>query len=451
MKDLDFEELPPINSCCIGIIGLGYVGLPLSLEFAKTKKCLRTKELLSRKIIGFDLNNERIKDLKNGIDSTKETEEGDLKKLTDLEFTSEINDLNIADIFIISVPTPINEEKKPDLTCLKKASESVGKILKKRISKFKPIIIYESTVYPGTTEEFCVSLIERESNLSHNKDFYYGYSPERINPGDKNHRLTSIVKITSGSNQKSSAYIDQLYGSIIKAGTYRAESIKIAETAKVIENTQRDLNIALVNELAKICKTLNIDTLDVLEAAGSKWNFLPFRPGLVGGHCISVDPYYLTYIAEKKGFKPNVVLAGRFINDGMSKWIFDQIYNASNESKLNLKTSRILILGLTFKENTPDTRNSQVFEIIKLFNKKEVEPYVYDPLLKHSLKSKDCLYKILYQLPLKKLKFNIIILAVGHEEFKSLKLKDWEILSEINCIIYDLKGIVPREINPIRL
>ena len=303
----------------------------------------------------------------------------------------------------------------------------------------------------GTTEEFCVSLIESESNLSHNQDFYYGHSPERINPGDKNHRLTSIVKITSGSNQKSSAYIDQLYGSIIKAGTYKAESIKIAETAKVIENTQRDLNIALVNELAKICKTLNIDTLDVLDAAASKWNFLPFRPGLVGGHCISVDPYYLTYIAEKKGFKPNVVLAGRFINDGMSQWIFDQIFTAANDSKLNIKISRILILGLTFKENTPDTRNSQVFEIIKLFNKKEVEPYVYDPLLKHSLKSKDCLYKMLYQLPIKKLKFNIIILAVGHDEFKSLKLKDWEILSDINCIIYDLKGIVPRELNPIRL
>lgn len=451
MNDFDFEDFPPINSCCIGILGLGYVGLPLSIEFAKTKKCLRTKELLSRKVIGFDLNNERIKDLRNGKDATKETEEGDLKKLTNIEFTSEINDLIRADIFIISVPTPIDEQKQPDLTCLKKASESVGKILKKRISKCKPIIVYESTVYPGTTEEYCVSLIEKESNLSHNKDFYYGYSPERINPGDKNHRLTSIVKITSGSNKKSSIYIDQLYGSIIKAGTYKAESIKIAETAKVIENTQRDINIALVNELAKICKTLNIDTLDVLDAAASKWNFLPFRPGLVGGHCISVDPYYLTYIAEKKGFKPNVVLAGRLINDGMSQWIFDQIFSAANVSKLNIKTSRILILGLTFKENTPDTRNSQVFEIIKLFNKKEVEPYVYDPLLKQSFKSEDCLYNMLYQLPLQKLRFNIIILAVGHDEFKSLKLKDWEILRDLNCIIYDLKGIVPRELKPIRL
>ena len=451
MKDLDFEGLSPINSCCIGIIGLGYVGLPLALEFAKTKKCIRTQKSINRKVIGFDLNNDRVMDLKNGIDATKESEESDLKQLKDIEFTSNINDLIIADIYIISVPTPINKEKKPDLTCLKKASESVGEILKKRISKFKPIIIYESTVYPGTTEDFCITLIENKSNLTHNRDFYYGYSPERINPGDKTHRLTSIVKITSGSNQKSSNYIDQLYGSIIKAGTYKAKTIKIAEAAKVIENTQRDLNIALVNELAKICKTLNIDTLDVLDAAESKWNFLPFRPGLVGGHCISVDPYYLTYIAAKRGFKPNVVLAGRNINDGMSKWVFDQILLSANESKLNIKTSKILILGLTFKENTPDTRNSQVFEIIKLFNKKEAKPYVYDPFIKESIKSEDCHYEILHELPLKKLNFNIIVLAVAHKEFKSLGIKDWETLCGKSYIIYDLKGIVPRELEPLRI
>ncbi len=452
MNDLDFEEFPPINSCCIGIIGLGYVGLPLSIEFAKTKKCFRTQKSLRRKVIGFDLNNKRIKELKKGIDSTKETEESDLKKLTDLEFTSNINDLIRADIYIISVPTPITEQKKPDLTCLKKASESVGEIIRKRISKFKPIIIYESTVYPGTTEEFCVSIIEKYSNLTHNKDFYFGYSPERINPGDKKHRLTSIIKITSGSNDSSSTYIDQLYGSIIKAGTYKAKSIKIAETAKVIENTQRDLNIALVNELAKICKTLNIDTLDVLNAAESKWNFLPFRPGLVGGHCISVDPYYLTYIAKKQGFKPNVVLAGRNINDGMSKWIFDQVLTAAKDSKLNIKTSKILILGLTFKENTPDTRNSQVFEIIKMFNGKKVKPSVYDPFIKKSISLKNYSCKILKKLPLnEKTNFNIIILAVGHEEFKTLKIKDWNALSSQNCIIYDTKGIVPRELNPLRI
>ena len=441
MSNLDFRNLAPVNSCFIGIIGLGYVGLPLTLEFAKTKKCLRTQKSLRRKVIGFDLNHKRIEELKNGIDSTKETEESDLKELINIEFTSNINDLIKADIYIISVPTPINDQKKPDLSCLKKASESVGEILKKRISQFKPIIIYESTVYPGTTEEFCVSIIEKKSNLTHNKDFYYGYSPERINPGDKNHRLTSIVKITSGSNEISSAYIDQLYGSIIKAGTYKAESIKIAETAKVIENTQRDLNIALVNELAKICKTLNIDTLDVLNAAESKWNFLPFRPGLVGGHCISVDPYYLTYIAKKQGFKPNVVLAGRKINDGMSKWIFDQILIAAKDSKFNIKTSKVLILGLTFKENTPDIRNSQVFEIIKMFNRKKLKPSLYDPFIKRSINSKDFRCDILEELPLtKKTKFNIVVVAVGHEEFKALKIKDWKLLCDHSCIIYDVKG-----------
>jgi len=452
MSNLDFGNFAPINSCLIGVIGLGYVGLPLSLEFAKTKKCLRTQKSLNRKVIGFDLNNERIKELKNGIDSTKETEESDLKKFKNIKFTSNINDLIEADIYIISVPTPITKQKKPDLSCLKKASKSVGEILKKRISKFKPIVIYESTVYPGTTEEFCISIIERESNLTSNKDFYYGYSPERINPGDKNHRLTSIVKITSGSNQCSSAYIDQLYGSIIEAGTFKAVNIKIAETAKVIENTQRDLNIALVNELAKICKTLNIDTLDVLNAAESKWNFLPFRPGLVGGHCISVDPYYLTYIAKKQGFKPNVVLAGRKINDEMSKWIFDQIIIATKDSNLNINTSKILILGCTFKENTPDTRNSQVFEIIKMFNGKKLKPYLYDPYIKHSIGSKDYCCEILDELPLNnRTKFNIILVAVGHEEFKTLKIKDWEILCDKHCIIYDIKGIVPRGLNPLRL
>ena len=345
------SKLPNLFKCKICVIGLGYVGLPLAIEFSKVKQCLLSNKVLKRRVVGFDLNKKRISELIEGKDITREIEKNDLKELKSIEFISEPN-LNInADVYIVSVPTPIDKNNNPNLFLLKKATEQVALFLKKGDRLNSPIIIFESTVFPGTTEDICVPILEKNSGLKFNKDFYCGYSPERINPGDKKHKLSSITKVTSGSSDNSATWIDDFYGSIIKAGTFKAKSIRVAEAAKVIENTQRDLNIALVNELAKICKAINIDTLDVLSAAESKWNFLPFRPGLVGGHCISVDPYYLTYIAEKNGYHPDIVLAGRNLNDGMSNWIVEQIIDASKKQKINLEKSKILIMGITFKEN----------------------------------------------------------------------------------------------------
>ena len=447
----NFSNFPLIENCTICIVGLGYVGLPLAIEFSKNKICLRTGININRKVIGFDLNKKRIEELKLGHDNTKETEEDDLKQLRSIEFTSNPDSIAVADVFIIAVPTPIDKNQDPDLEYLKKASETVGKIIKKRLTSTLPFIIYESTVFPGTTEKICVPILEQNSGLKLNNDFYCGYSPERINPGDKEHRLTAIVKITSGSNENSSIWVDQLYGSIINAGTYPAKSIEVAETAKVIENTQRDLNIALVNELAKICKTLNIDTLDVLEAAESKWNFMPFRPGLVGGHCISVDPFYLTYIAKKNGYEPNIVLAGRGLNDGMSEWIVEQLLKAMKEKEINLATPKVLILGLTFKENCPDTRNSKVFDIVDHLNKKNITPHIYDPYI---INNKNLKHNFIFIKDLiidGSMKFDAIIIAVAHNKFKLINPKGWLNLLKNNNVIYDLKGILPREINAMRL
>ena len=348
----------------IAIIGLGYVGLPLAVEFGKKYPT-----------IGFDINSPRIAALISGRDSTLEVDEAELKQATQLSYTTDIEQLKSCNIYIVTVPTPIDSHKRPDLTPLEKASETVGKVLSKG-----DIVIYESTVYPGATEEVCVPILERHSGLTFNKDFYCGYSPERINPGDKEHRVTTIKKVTSGSTPEIADIVDNLYKSIITAGTHKASSIKVAEAAKVIENTQRDLNIALMNELAIIFERLGIDTLEVLKAAGTKWNFLPFRPGLVGGHCIGVDPYYLTHKAEILGYHPQVIKAGRRINDGMAAYVAQQTIKQMIRSGTNIRGAKVIVLGLTFKENCSDLRNSKVADLVKELQEFGCEVYVHDPL-----------------------------------------------------------------------
>ena len=357
-----------------------------------------------------------------------------------------------SDVFIITVPTPINLEKEPDLSFIIKATESVGEIIKRRNSESKPIIIYESTVFPGTTEEICVPIIEKYSLLKYNVDFFCGYSPERINPGDKTRRLSSIIKVTSGSNKLVSQWIDSFYSSIIKAGTHRAKSIKIAETAKVIENTQRDLNIALVNELAKIFKKLEVDTNDVLEAAGSKWNFLPFKPGLVGGHCISVDPYYLTYKSKLLGYNPEVVLAGRKVNDEMGEWIVDEIINEMKRRNIEQSKCKFLILGVTFKENCPDTRNSKVQDIVKFLNRKNIIPSIYDPYIENSESLDASLeFDLINRFEKISQNYDVVIVAVAHQQFKSFTYEDWSNITKKDGIIYDVKSLVPIKMKPMRL
>ena len=348
----------------IAIIGLGYVGLPLAVEFGKKYPTT-----------GFDINGPRIAALISGHDSTLEVDEAELKQATQLNYTTDIEQLKSCNIYIVTVPTPIDSHKRPDLTPLEKASETVGKVLSKG-----DIVIYESTVYPGATEEVCVPILERHSGLTFNKDFYCGYSPERINPGDKEHRVTTIKKVTSGSTPEIADIVDNLYKSIITAGTHKASSIKVAEAAKVIENTQRDLNIALMNELAIIFERLGIDTLEVLKAAGTKWNFLPFRPGLVGGHCIGVDPYYLTHKAEILGYHPQVIQAGRRINDGMAAYVAQQTIKKMIRSGTNIRGAKVIVLGLTFKENCSDLRNSKVADLVKELQEFGCEVYVHDPL-----------------------------------------------------------------------
>src|SRR5712671_2859005 len=342
-----------LRNCRIGVVGLGYVGLPLAVEFGKHFETL-----------GFDVNPKRIAQLRAGRDLTLEVTGAELKSARQLRFTTELEDLKRCRVFIVTVPTPIDGYKRPDLVPLERASESIGKVLRKGA-----VVIYESTVYPGCTEEVCVPILERESHLSFNRDFYVGYSPERINPGDKEHRLTTIRKVTSGSTPEVADFVDKLYGSIVKAGTHRASSIKVAEAAKVIENTQRDINIALINELALIFNRLGIDTEEVLNAAGSKWNFLPFRPGLVGGHCIGVDPYYLTHKAQEIGYHPEMILAGRRLNDNMALYVAGEIARLMNRKRIHLNGARALVLGVTFKENCPDIRNSKVVDVVRELQK----------------------------------------------------------------------------------
>ncbi|HNP17420.1 MAG TPA: nucleotide sugar dehydrogenase [Fulvivirga sp.] len=404
----------------IAIIGLGYVGLPLAVEFGKIMPT-----------IGFDINKKRIADLENGIDFTKEVDSAELKSAGQLTYTSESTQLSNANVFIVTVPTPIDKHNNPDLTPLEKASEAIGKILKKG-----DIVIYESTVFPGCTEDVCVPILEKFSSLKFNSDFFCGYSPERINPGDKTHRLPSIKKVTSGSTPEIAAKVDALYNKIITAGTYKASSIKVAEAAKVIENSQRDLNIAFVNELAVIFDRVGIDTHEVLEAAGTKWNFLPFKPGLVGGHCIGVDPYYLTYKAESLGYNPQVILAGRRINDNMGMYIANTIIKLMANHETPIKNSRALVLGITFKENCPDIRNSKVISVIHELEGFGVNVEVFDPEADFEEVEHEYGVKMINK-PTGT--YNAIVLAVGHNQFKEL---DLTAIRNKNTVVYDVKGFL---------
>ena len=444
------KSLPDCNKCTISVIGLGYVGLPLAIAFAKRNKSFLNGEKLERKVFGFDINSNRIDELKKGIDKTLEMNREELISQNNIFFTDNLKDLYNSDVFIITVPTPIDKFKKPDFSSLINASKMIGEIIKSRISKKFPIIIYESTVYPGATEEICIPIIESESNLIFNQDFFVGYSPERINPGDKKHTLESIIKVTSGSDYKTAKFINMLYSSIIKAGTHMASSIKIAEAAKVIENTQRDLNIALVNELAFIFNKLNISSNEVFEAASTKWNFLNFKPGLVGGHCIGVDPYYLTHKAKSIGYYPKVVLAGREINDKVSYWIVQKMVLNLARKKIIIGGTDILILGFSFKENCNDYRNTKVVDIVNDVKNYGMNPIVVDPLVEKEGVFIEYKIKIKKEIPKNKV-FKAAIIAVAHNQFKTFKEKDWKNIFNENSVIIDIKNVLPNEIEAIRL
>lgn len=403
-------------------MGLGYVGLPLAVEFGKNYS-----------VVGFDLHQERIEELRNAIDKTQEVNPNEINEAQGLKFTTRLEDLKGLDIYIITVPTPIDEFKSPDLNPLIKASKMIGQVMQKGA-----VVIYESTVYPGCTEEVCVPILEQESGLAFNSDFYCGYSPERINPGDKDHRLVDIKKITSGSNPEIADFVDDLYASIIKAGTHKTNSIKIAEAAKVIENSQRDLNIAFVNELALIFDKVGIDTSEVLKAAGTKWNFLPFRPGLVGGHCIGVDPYYLTHKAESIGYHPQVILAGRRINDNMGIHIANKVIKLITHNDKKVKGAKILILGITFKENCPDIRNSGVIDVIRELESFGASVKVHDPIANNSEVKKEYGLELWHQLDEK---FDAVVLAVAHQQFHDLK---WEEIADEKTVIYDVKSVLDK-------
>lgn len=423
--------MPPLNDAPIAVIGLGYVGLPLAVEFGK-----------QRKVVGFDINAARIADLRAGKDNTLEVNADELAEAKHLSFTDQLNDLAECSIFIVTVPTPIDEHKRPDLTPLLKASETISKVLKRG-----DIVIYESTVYPGATEEDCVPVLEKTSGLTFNEDFFAGYSPERINPADKTHRLPNIVKVTSGSTPEIADKVDALYASIITAGTHKAPSIKVAEAAKVIENTQRDVNIALVNELALIFNKLDIDTQDVLDAAGTKWNFLPFRPGLVGGHCIGVDPYYLTQKAQSVGYHPEVVLAGRRINDGMGCYVVGRTVREMIARDIPVKGSRALVMGLAFKENCPDLRNTRVVDIIQELESYGINVDIYDPWVGEAEAKQE------YGLEMKDTpdaqSYDTVIVAVAHEAF--LEESIVESYAKPDAVVFDVKGILPRNAGALRL
>ena len=450
--------LPPLQNCTVAVIGLGYVGLPLAAAFATPAPCVRTAAPLQRRVIGFDINGQRLEELRQGIDRTHETSREELQAAALLEFTSEPALLAEADVFVVTVPTPIDSAKRPDLTPLERASSTVGRALKVRAERQRgsgldpttPVVIYESTVYPGATEEVCVPILERESGLLFNEGFFCGYSPERINPGDSEHRLATITKVTSGSTTEAAVWVDNFYGSIIKAGTHLAASIQVAEAAKVIENTQRDLNIALVNELAIIFRQMGIDTLDVLEAAGTKWNFLPFRPGLVGGHCIGVDPYYLTHKAEQLGYHPQVVLAGRRINDGMGRWVVEQLVLEMALQGMVIAGARVLVLGLTFKENCPDLRNTRVVDLLEALQRYGMEPLVVDPWVDPEEAQQDCGIAVLREIPDGQ-RCDAVVAAVAHHQFQLLSADRWRALLAPTGVLLDLKGIVPRELEALRL
>jgi UDP-N-acetyl-D-glucosamine/UDP-N-acetyl-D-galactosamine dehydrogenase len=411
----------------ICIIGLGYVGLPLAVEFGRKFNT-----------VGFDVNEARIMELRAGKDSTLEVDDEDLTSATFLHCTSDVEDIKECNIYIVAVPTPIDTAKRPDFIPLSGASRTVGKVL-----STGDIVIYESTVYPGATEEVCVPILEKESGLTFNKDFYCGYSPERINPGDKEHRLPSIVKVTSGSTPEIAVFIDELYSSIITAGTFRASSIKVAEAAKVIENTQRDVNIALVNELSLIFNKLGINTLEVLEAAGTKWNFLPFRPGLVGGHCIGVDPYYLTHKAQQVGYHPNMILAGRRLNDQMGHYIASSLIKLMVKKKIDTANCRVLIMGLTFKEDCPDLRNTRVVDIIDELQDFGVRVEVYDPWVDPQEAKQE--YGVDLVQSIKPGIYDAAVIAVAHKQFKEMSTEQLRSLCKEQSVLYDVKNLYPAE------
>ncbi|MEN5163973.1 Vi polysaccharide biosynthesis UDP-N-acetylglucosamine C-6 dehydrogenase TviB [Achromobacter kerstersii] len=422
-----------IQDVKLAVVGLGYVGLPLAVEFGK-----------KRSVIGFDINTRRIDALKAGHDHTLEVSDEELAQAAQLSFTADRAELGQANVFIVTVPTPIDEYKQPDLTPLVKASETIGAVLKRG-----DIVIYESTVYPGATEEDCVPVLERVSGLKFNVDFYAGYSPERINPGDKEHRVSTIKKVTSGSTPDVAELVDQLYKEIITAGTHKASSIRVAEAAKVIENTQRDVNIALINELALIFNKMGIDTEAVLQAAGTKWNFLPFRPGLVGGHCIGVDPYYLTHKAQSIGYHPEIILAGRRLNDSMGGYVVSQLVKAMTKQRIHVQGARVLVMGLAFKENCPDLRNTRIVDIVRELGDYNVDVDVYDPWVD----AEEAVHE--YGLtPIAKLeegKYDAVILAVAHNQFKALGAEGIRKLGKAQHILYDLKYVLSPAESDLRL
>ncbi|HEY4293697.1 MAG TPA: Vi polysaccharide biosynthesis UDP-N-acetylglucosamine C-6 dehydrogenase TviB [Luteibacter sp.] len=411
----------------VGIVGLGYVGLPLAVEFGKRYATL-----------GFDIRSERIEELRTGQDATLEVDAAELAEAARLGFSSNLEDLAACDVYIVTVPTPIDEARRPDLTPLVRASETLAKVLKRG-----DVVIYESTVYPGCTEEVCVPILERGSGLVFNQDFFAGYSPERINPGDKTHRVSSILKVTSGSTPEAADFVDALYRSVIVAGTHRASSLKVAEAAKVIENTQRDLNIALVNDLAILFNKLGIDTLEVLEAAGTKWNFLPFRPGLVGGHCISVDPYYLTHKAQQVGHHPDVILAGRRTNDSMGPYIAGELVKLMVRKGINPVHARVLVLGLAFKENCPDLRNTRVIDIVGALGGYGVAVDVHDPWVRASEARHE--YDIDPVDEPAHGTYDAVVVAVGHREFIALGAEGIRAFGKPLSVVYDVKYVLPRD------
>lgn len=422
-----------INNLKIAVLGLGYVGLPLAVEFGRKYN-----------VIGFDINAKRVSELKSGRDHTLEVSAEDLTQATYLTYSSSLDDLKTANFFIVTVPTPIDEHRQPDLTPLIKASETLGKVVKSG-----DIVVYESTVYPGATEEDCIPVIEKISGLKFNQDFYAGYSPERINPGDKQHRVTTIKKVTSGSTPDVAEIVDQVYRSIITAGTYKASSIKVAEAAKVIENTQRDLNIALINELAVIFNKLGIDTEEVLLAAGTKWNFLPFRPGLVGGHCIGVDPYYLTHKAQSIGYHPEVILAGRRINDGMGRYVVSELVKEMLKRRIHVNGAKVLVMGLTFKENCPDIRNTKVVDIITELEEYGVVADVFDPWVNAAEAQHE--YGITPLVQPEAESYDAVLIAVAHKEFKALGSSGIKAFAKPEHVIYDLKYVLSASDADLRL
>ena len=435
--------LPKLENCSVAIIGLGYVGLPLAIEIANQKNCLLTGKEIQRIVFGFDINKNRVEELNKGLDRNNIFPENLIKNVQNIKFVADQNLLKDIDVFIITVPTPINTKNEPNLSYIRNASKLVGELIKDRKgSLINPIVIYESTVYPGLTEEICIPIIEKQSNKIYNdlnfkNSFYCGYSPERINPGDNQHTIDSITKVTSGCNKKVANWIDSFYGSFINGGTYLASSIKVAEAAKIIENTQRDINIALINELAILFKKLNINTKEVLDAASTKWNFHKYRPGLVGGHCIGVDPYYLTFKAEEIGYKTKLISAGRNINDYMHEYLMDQILSHISKRKIELKEENILLLGLSYKSNCGDIRNSQLINLVESFKNKNMKITVVDPRINNEEVLKSTGLISLPSIPVQK-KYSIIILALYHNEFKAITKDKLLKYSIDGTLIFDL-------------